>query len=378
MLRKLRRAIIAVHVVAALVATAVLSVSGGVQAAEPVRIGLVSAIRTILGSQGISAAEVAREMINAEGGVNGRPLEFVVYDDGNSPVEAVGAVQRLIDEDNIKIIVGPYASTQALAVLPIASAEGALLLLPASKHPKVTQTGYDKVFRMNSTVAMDGATFGAFIRKNLAPKGIAYAGDNNAVGRMFLDGIHDMFKDDPNKVVWSQFYDNSTTDFSGIITSAKASGADMLYVGGTNVEQYGNILRAAHELGFRPKHVILAPGCLNAKAVDIAAGGAEGSYSSDIYLPNFDTALNKKFVKAYTDKVGSPPEKLESLWFEAVWVLAKAMNKAGTVDDHQKIADTIHASTFESVRGDITFDETGQALSEPFIVTVRDGVIVRN
>ncbi len=362
----------------AAVATAAIALGGfAAQAQETIKVGLVTTTGTILGKQGLQAAEIALKMVNDKGGVNGKPLELVVYDDNNTPVEAVGAVQKLIDEDGIKIIIGPNQSTNTLAVLPIITAENALLIAPPSKHPKVTASGYDKVFRLNSTVAMDGATFGDFIRNEMKPESVAYVGDNNEVGRMFLDGVKAMFPDDPKKVVWEQFYDASTTDFSGLLTSAKGSGADTFFIGGTNVEQYGNILRTAKELNYAPKNVVLSAGLLNARAVDLAAGGAEGVTSSDIYLPNVENDLNKAFVTAYTAQLGYAPEKLEALWFESVTILAEAMNKAGTSDDLDKIAAAIRDTTWNSVRGEVKFDATGQALSSAFIVKVVDGVIVR-
>lgn len=347
------------------------------QSGEPLKIGLLAPTRTLLGGQAVEAAQIAAAMINEAGGAAGRKIELLVYDDANSPVESVSGVQRLVDQDGVKIVVGPYGSTQALAVLPVAQAEGLLFMAAAPKHPDVTKSGYDKVFRFNSTVAMDGEVLGAYMR-SLDPKGIAYIGDNNETGRAYLKGLRSFFPDDKdNRVVFEQFYDSTSSDFSGIVTDAKASGADTLYLAGINVEQYGNILRVAKELGFQPANLVLAPGILNARAVELAAGGAEGAVTTDIYVPSVDTELNKKFVAAYREKKGVDPEKLEMLWFEAVWTLGQAINRVGSADDVQKLADTIHAEAFESPRGELRFDEAGQALSKPFIVGVTDGVVVR-
>lgn len=347
------------------------------QDGDPVKIGFLVPIRTMLGEQASVAAEVAVEMINADGGVlDGRPLELIPYDDGNSPVESVSGVQRLIDAEGVNIILGPYGSTQALAVLPVASAEEVLYLPVASKHPDTTASGYDKLFRFNSTVAMDGEILSKYMQ-DLDPEAIAFIGDNNETGRAYLSGLRSFFPDDPdNRVVFDQFYDSSSSDFSGIVTSAKASGADTLYLAGINVEQYGNVLRVAKELNWTPENIILAPGILNARAVEIADGGAEGAISTDIYVPSIETDMNARFVAAYEERVGYQPEKLEMLWFEGVIALAQAIETAGTAEDVDAIAEVMHTDTFETPRGDLNFDETGQALSSPFIVGVEDGVIV--
>lgn len=347
------------------------------QEAGTVRIGLLAPTRTLLGGQAVEAAQIAAAMINEKGGAAGHKIELVVYDDANSPVESVSGVQRLIDQEDISIVVGPYGSTQALAVLPIAQDEELLFLPVAPKHPDVTRSGYDKVFRFNSTVAEDGEVLGEYLR-SLDPKAIAYIGDNNETGRAYLAGLRSFFPDDANnRVVFEQFYDSSSSDFSGIVTDARASGADTLYLAGINVEQYGNILRVAKELGFTPANLVLAPGILNARAVELAAGGAEGAVTTDIYVPSIDTELNKQFVEAYRAKRNVDPEKLEMLWFEGVWTLGQAIEKVGSADDVQALAEVLHSEAFESPRGELRFDETGQAQSKPFIVGVTDGVVVR-
>jgi branched-chain amino acid transport system substrate-binding protein len=346
------------------------------QTGKPIKIGLLAPVRTVLGAQAVEAAKIALDMANTKAGTKGPRFELVVYDDGNSPVEGVSGMQRLIDQDATKIIVGPYGRTVALAGLPIAQAEDVLYFPVAAKHPDVTTSGYDKVFRFNSTVKMDGDVLVGYMQQ-VNPKGVAYIGENNDTGRAYLAGLKAMFPNDPdNRVVFSQLYDTSSSDYSGLVTAAKSSQAEMLYLAGNNVEQYGNILRVAKELGYKPKYLVLAPGILNARAVDLAAGGAEGAVSTDIYVPSMPGAENEAFVAAYKAKVGIAPEKLELLWFEGVSTATQAILKSGEADV-AKLAELIHRDSWTSPRGVLKFDKGGQALSTPFIVEVKDGKIVR-
>src|SRR5262249_7873295 len=93
------------------------------QNAPPIKIGVLMPSKTLMGKQDIEAAQLAADQVNAKGGVNGAKIELVVYDDANSPVEAVSAAQRLIDQDKVKMIVGQISSTAALAVLKVAQTE---------------------------------------------------------------------------------------------------------------------------------------------------------------------------------------------------------------------------------------------------------------
>jgi branched-chain amino acid transport system substrate-binding protein len=349
-------------------------------AADPVKVGLIMPTKSLLGKQAVQAADVAVKLIAEDGGIlGGREIELVTYDDAFSPVEGVAAAQRLIDQDGIKYIVGQMSSTVALALVPVAQASDALYIAAIPKHPDVTKSGYDKAFRLNTTTVMDGKVFGEFLTQELKPESIAYLGENNDFGRQMLDQLKGMFPEKPNHgIAYSGLYDVTQSDFNAMLTQARASGADTLFTGGSNVEQYANIIRGAAEIGFKPKNVILAPGTLNQRVVDLANGAAEGAVGVDIYVPSFDNELNKRFVEAYQKAYGERPEKTEELTFEGVWVLAKAIDKAGGTDDVDAVAKMIREGTWDTPRGTVTFDETGQALGETFVVVVRDGEIVRN
>jgi branched-chain amino acid transport system substrate-binding protein len=347
--------------------------------ADPIRVGLIMPTKSLLGAQAVQAANVAVEMIAEDGGVlGGRNIELIVYDDAFSPVEGVAAAQRLIDQDEVKFIVGQFSSTVALAMVPLAEQAGILYIAAVPKHPDVTASGYDKVFRLNTTTVMDGEVFGEFLTEELKPDSIAYLGENNDFGRQMLDQLKELLADKPNQgIAYSGLFDVTQSDFNAMLTEASASGADTLFTGGSSVEQYANIIRGAAELGFRPEHVVLAPGTLNQRVPDLAGEAAEGAVSVDIYIPSFDNPLNERFVAAYEGEYGDKPEKTEELTFEGVWILAKAIEEAGTADDVDAVAQAIREGAWETPRGVVRFDESGQAQSEAFVIKVQDGEIVR-
>lgn len=362
----------------ALAVAAVLGMASAAQASDPVKLGFVMPTNSVLGKQAVQAAEVAVDLLREDGGIlGGRDVELVVYDSNFSPVEGVAAAQRLIDEDGVKYILGEMSSTVALAISPVAQQAGALFMVAVPKHPDVTKSGYDKLFRLNTTTTTDFGVLGEFLTQQVKPQRIAYIGENNDYGRQIVEILKDLFKDLPDQGIgYSGLYDVKQNDFSAIITDAKTSGADTLFTGGSNVEQYANIIRGVIDSGMQPKHIVLSPGTLNQRAVELAGAAAEGALGVDIYVPSFENPLNQRFVAAYKAKYGVAPEKTEELSFESVWIVAKAIDAAGTAEDVDAVAKAIRATSWETPRGTVTFDETGQALSEPFIVVVRDGVIV--
>jgi branched-chain amino acid transport system substrate-binding protein len=356
------------------VALCSLAVSAAAQQTPPVRIGVLMPTKSLVGKQGLQGATVAAEMINADGGIlGGRRIELVVYDTNFQPAEGVGAAQRLLNQDKVKFIAGEISSTVALAVVQLAQANGALFMAAVPKHPDVTASGYDRVFRLNSTTAMDARDFDAVLTEKVKPAKVAVLAENSDFGRLTIANMRKLFGD---KIVAAETYEMTQNDFSTLVTKVKGSGADLVCIAGSNMEQYGNILRLAQELKVEARRCLM-PGILNSEGVRVAGNAAEGAFSADIYVPGLDNPLNKRFVAAYETKYKQTPEKIEMLGFESIWLLAKAMQKAGTVDDTAKVAKTLHDEKWETPRGTVAFDKSGQALSGALInLTVKDGKIV--
>ena len=344
------------------------------QAQAPVKIGVLMPSKSLVGKQGLQGAQMAAEMINAEGGIlGGRKIELISYDSNFQPNEGVAAAQRLLTQDGVKVITGEISSTVALAVLQVAKASNALFVAAVPKHPDVTKGGYDRVFRLNSTTAMDSGEFDAYLKNEIKPTKVAVIAENSDFGRLTIANMKQLFG---AQLVLSETYEMNQADFNTLVTKAKGSGADLVCLAGSNMEQYGNILRVQEELKFGARRCLM-PGILNTRGVQVAGKAAEGAFSADIYVPSIQNPLNQKFVAAYSAKFKETPEKIELLGFEAIWITAQAMQKAGSSDDTAKIAQAMRANTWTTPRGTVRFDKDGQASSGPLTrLLVKDGKIV--
>ena len=351
-----------------------LGASAGAQAADAVKLGVIDPIKTLIGKQNVEGAQLAADLINKDGGIlGGRQIELVVYDTNFSPPEGVSAVQRLLTQDGVKVVVGEISSSVALAAIPVVESEDAIFIASVPKHPDVTASGYDKVFRVNSTTELDAQSFDKYLLEEIKPEKVALLAENSDFGQVTIDHMKSVFGD---KLVYFDSFGMQQSDFNAIVTNARSSGATMICIVGSNMEQYGNILRSLSELGFTGDRCLM-PGILNSQGVEIAGDAAEGAFSAEIYLPSIDNELNKRFVAEFEAKYGRQPEKIEVLGFETVWIAAKAMDKAGTDTDTSKIADTIRTETWATPRGDVSFDENGQASSGELVrIKVADGKIV--
>ncbi|MBI2726278.1 MAG: ABC transporter substrate-binding protein [Polaromonas sp.] len=344
--------------------------------AQNIKIGVLFPTKTINGKQGVQGAQLAADMVNASGGVlGGRKLEVVAYDTNLNPVDGVAATQRLIDQDRIKIITGELSSSVALAVIPVIKSEGAMFIAAVPKHPDVTKSGYDKVFRLNSTSTMDAAAFDAILKRRApAGKKVALIAENNDYGRLTTDAYKKLFG---SQVAFADMFAMTQTDFNSSVTNLRQVNPDLTCIGSSNAEQWSSILRVMTEFKLQTQRCIM-PGFMNMDGVKLAGGAAEGLFSADIYTPTISTPLNQQFVKAYQAKNGKAPEKIEALAFEAVWIAAEAIKKAGTADDMTKLATTMRAGTWNTPRGTVKFDAQGQASSGDLLsLEVRNGAIVQ-
>ena len=284
-----------------ILALSALAMAGGPAAAQalpPVKIGFPGAHKILVGSQLLRGAQLAVAMINEEGGVlGGRKLELVTYETGFSPSEGVSAVQRMINENGVKLITGELSSTVVYAEIPVVRNAGGLFMPSLAKHPGITKTGYDRILRVNSTTAMDIEAFTPILIERFKDKSIALITENSEAWIESRKGLRDVFKR-PGQVVFDELYELQQGDYSSLVTNAKRSGAQVLCITGTTPEHYSNIIRAATEIGYRPQ-ICLVPGILTEGAVEIAGPGMEGAISADVYVPNIDNPFNKKFVAAY-------------------------------------------------------------------------------
>jgi branched-chain amino acid transport system substrate-binding protein len=354
-----------------LTAGALALISSMAFAADPVKIGVLFPVKNIIGKQGERGAELAADMLNKKGGVvDGRPVKLIVYDTNYQPVEGVAAAQRLLTQDEVKFVVGEVSSTVALAVIPVVQSEGALAMFAIPKHPDVTKSGYQNVFRLNSTTAIDAASFDKHLRDDLAPRKVAVLAENNDLGQLSVQNMKKLFGD---RLVFSDFFAVQQSDFSALASNVRASNADLVCIVASNPEQSGNLLRAMSDLGYAPKRCLM-PGLLNNDVPKVAGNAAEGVFSEDVYAPTLDNPLNKEFVAAYQQKYGAVPGKIEALGFESVWVVGNAIKAAGTDTDIDKISQTLRARKWRTPRGELRFDASGQALSDDiYRVEVKDG-----
>lgn len=294
---------------------------------------------------------------NAKGGLLGRQLEPVVEDSQCEAEPAASAANKVINQDQVKFIVGEVCSKASIPVSEIVDATGGKVvqISPTSTNPKVTirEDGSAKptVFRACFIDPFQGTVAAKFALDKLGAKTAAvFLDQGNDYVRGLAEFFRDAFEAGGGKVVVWETYTAGDKDFSAILTKVKDANPDVLFL--PDYYQTVNLIAAqANQMGI--KAVKLGGDGWDSPELDMAA--TAGGFFTNHYTSEDTRPVVQDFVKRYQAKYGSVPDALAALAYDAANILFQAIQQAGT-DDALKVAQTMEKGTFSVVSGDITFD----------------------
>ncbi len=351
-----------------LIAGAAALAFAGVMAAAPasaqIKIGTAGPItgsNATFGAQLKAGAQQAVDDINAKGGVLGKKLELSIGDDACDPKQAVSVANKFA-ADKVVFVAGHFCSSSSIPASKVYTEEGILQITPASTNPKFTDEGSWNTFRTCGRDDQQGAVAGALIAKEFKTRKIAVLHDNTAYGK----GLADETKKAMNKLGVKETmytaYVPGDKDYSALVSLMKKANVDVIYIGGYHTET-GLIVKQAREQGMNVT-VIGGDALVTNEFWQITGPLGEGTLMTFPSDPRTRPTA-KAVVDAFKAK-GIDPEGYVLYSYAAVEIWAKAATKAGTTDA-KKVAETLHAGTWDTVLGKISYDKKGD-------VTVADYV----
>lgn len=344
---------------------------------EPIRIGFGMALTGGLAANGKSAL-VAMQLweadINAKGGLLGRPVKLVYYDDQSSPSQVPAIYTKLLDIDKVDLIVSGYASTQIAAAMPIAIQRKKLFV-------SLFGTGINETFKYSKYFSMipNGPTpKPAFTRgffkvaevQKPKPQTIAIAMADAEFGRNACEGAHQNAMTSGFKIVYEKSYPPSTTDFSPIVRAIQAANPDLLVICSYPLDTVG-MITAMHEVGFKPKMWGGAMVGLQATVFKTKLGPLlNGVVNYETWLPvkSMEFPGSLELLKKYQARAGAagtdPLGYYMPVWAYAdLQVLGDAIAATKSLND-DVLADYMHKATFKTVVGDVKFNKDGEWTEE--------------
>ncbi len=348
-----------------------------VNAADPIKIGLGMALTGPLAANGkmsLVAMQVWEDDINAKGGLLGRPVKLVYYDDQSNPSQVPGIYSKLLDVDKVDLIISGYASTQIAAAMPIAIQRKKLFLSLFGTGINETFK-YPKYFSMipNGPTPKPAFTRGFFKVAELQkpkPETIALAYADAEFGQNACQGARENAKTSGFKIVYDKSYPPSTVDFGPIVRAIQAVNPDLLVICSYPLDTVG-MVRAVHEVGYKPKMWGGAMVGLQATVFKTQLGPLlNGIVNYETWLPVKSMMFpgSMELLKKYQDRAqGAGTDPLG--YYMPVWayadvqVLGDAIAATKSLND-DVLADYMHKTTFKTVVGDVKFGPLGEWAEE--------------
>jgi len=342
-------------------------------AADPIKVGFSMALTggvASIGKQVLVALQIWRDDVNAKGGLLGRPIELVYYDDQSSPSNVPPIYTKLIDVDKVDLLIGPYATNMVAPAIPLLmqSKKTTIGILANAANSKFH---YDQYFSMLPTGPDPETSFSTgFLELAAAqkpkPETIAIVAADAEFAQNAADGARKNIKAMGFKTLLDRNYPPTTQDFAPIMRAVQAANPDIVYAAAYPPDSVG-IVRAAKEIGLKPKMFGGAMIGLLVTPIKMQLGPLmNGIVVNEVFLPApaFLFPGTKEMLAKY--QAIAKEQQLDPLgWgfaplgYAAGQVLAAAVEGAKSLD-HVQLAKYMHSHDFETVVGKIAFGPDGE------------------
>jgi branched-chain amino acid transport system substrate-binding protein len=314
-----------------------------------------------------------QNMVNASGGLLGRPVNLKVVDDASNQNTVASDYNRLISQDKVDLVLGSFSSLLNIPASAVAERAGMTFLCPSCGSPQMFNRKFTHVFFAQPAVASHQADqfaqYVAGLPAEERPKTAAYPTQDDPFAQPVIDSVARQLATIGIRNVYSKVYPATTTNFDGIASDIKASHADMVVQGAVFEDGVG-LLKSLVRADYNPKVMFQtsAPsnGAQYLKAIG-GAGNANGVFYPVSWSPDTNYPLNQEFVQQYQAKYGGSPEEDAADAFATAEVLQAAVEAVGSVSDQDRITQWLHSNKVQTILGPLSWDETG-APQQSFIL----------
>lgn len=312
------------------------------------------------------ALELAKDEINADGGINGKNLVIVYEDDQANPKLASSSMIKLVEVDKVPLVFGSWASSSVLAQAPIANKSNVVVMCQGIS-PKVRDAG-DFIFRMLPDTSVYMQRLVPYVMKKVNPESALIMYVNNDFGLGLAQSAEKLLIEQGVKEVELQAFAQGETNFRTQLTIAREKKYEATFL--FSYAEAGHILKQAKELSYAS--AFFASGTFeNPNIITIAEDAANGTiYPYHVDLDSSDEAY-QTFQKNHKARYGKSAEAFGILAYDGLKILAEGLSKCGP--DGACVRDFLYKlEDYKGVTGDISFDDHGDIVKKLFMKTVKD------
>ncbi|MHC5374196.1 ABC transporter substrate-binding protein [Enterococcus sp. LJL120] len=355
------------------------SASGGnAQSGDTIKIGVnleLSGAVAAYGTAEEQGIDLAVEQINADGGIDGKQIEIVKYDNTSNNTEAATVTANLTENDDVVAIIGPATSGAVQSALPNATSAQVPIVTPSGTADAITVGDSGSVqeyaFRSCFQDSFQGTVLAQYAEDTLNAENVIILGDNSSD---YAIGLTDAFEAEfSGNIVSSENFTSGDTDFQTVLTNIANQDFDVLYVPGYYAEA-GLIIKQAREMGIT-QPIIGADGFGDSQMVDIAGA----SNVTDVYYtahfsanaPANDTVSS--FISAFEAEYSTTPSAFNALAYDAVYMIKQAIEDQGSADSNAITEGLASLKDFEGVTGTMTIDADHNPEKSAVVIGLTDG-----
>jgi branched-chain amino acid transport system substrate-binding protein len=364
---------IAACFVGTLLALAAPAAQAQAQSGGPLKIGYGIAQTGGLAPNGKSALlaqKIWEEDINAKGGLLGRPVRLIYYDDQSNPATVPALYQKLLDIDKVDTIIGGYGTNMLAAAMPVAIQKQKVLigLFGLAVNAEFAYPKYFSMIPLGPTPksAQSKGFFDIAIAQNPKPQTVAIVAADAEFAIHGSEGARENAKAAGLKIIYDKRYPPATTDFAPVVRAIQAANPDVVAIFSYPPDSVG-MVRAVNEIGYKPKMIGGGMVGLQATAIKTQLGPLlNGFINFDYWLPSEKMTFPgvSEFLARYQAR--AQQEGVDALGYHiAPWgyaqlqVLQQAVAATKSLDDN-KLADYIRKSLFKTLVGDVKFGAQGE------------------
>jgi len=346
---------------AALAVAFALAVGGVVVAAAqgPIRIGAslsLTGTYAKLGKNQHEGYQLCEKDLNAKGGLLGRKVQFAVYDDQSMPATAVRLYEKLITEDKVDAIMGPYSSPVTEAAVNVTEKYKKVMVAPLAATTSIFKKGRKYIFMVISPAEgyLEGLVDMAAKR---GLKTVAVVNEDTLFSKAAASGAVELAKKKGMQVVFTEAYPKGNTDFSALLTKLKAANPDVL-AAATYFDDAVALTRQMKELNVNPKMYGVTVGGDLPEFYDTLKQNAEYIYGATQWEPTLPYPGNQEWFDTYKKEFGHEPSYHSAAGYAGCVIYAEAVKRANSLDG-DKVRDQLLKLETRTIFGDYKVDPDG-------------------
>jgi len=342
--------------------------AGPAGAAEPLKIGASISSTGTYSKPGKYTQEgylLWEKQVNERGGLLGRPVKMIIYDDKSDPATSVKLYEKLITEDKVELVLGPYSSPVTNAASVVSEKHKIPMMASLAATTSIWERGFKYLFMTISPaeVYLEGVLDIA-AQKGL--KTVAIMNEDTLFAKAAASGSAKIAEQKGLKVVFSEAYPKGASDFSASLTKIKALNPDVL-LAGTYFDDAVAITRQMKELDVNPKmHGVTVAGDLPEFYQQLGKTG-EYVYGATQWEANLPFPGIKEFVEAYKKMHGREPVYHSAAGYAGALIFEKAIREAGSLD-RDKIRNALLKMKVRTMFGDYQVDERGFQVGHKMVI----------